>query len=107
MAFSARPRIALAALLLAALGACESTDGTGTSGSGSPKTAESGTKRGSAGGFSATLSAELTRQDPSLAATTPAPEAAPAPAAPAAAPTPGAPAAAMPAAPTPAAATPA
>lgn len=64
-------RVALAVLSLATF-ACDSWEG-GGSGSGAPKVAESGTRRGSAGGFSATLSAELVRQDPSLATTTPPP----------------------------------
>jgi hypothetical protein len=65
-----RNLVALAALSLAC-GACDSWDA--GSGSSAPKVAESGTKRGSASGFSATLAAELVRQDPALAQTTPPP----------------------------------
>ncbi|NVB79274.1 MAG: hypothetical protein HOV81_12805, partial [Kofleriaceae bacterium] len=69
-----RNLVAFAALSLA-LGACDSWDA--GSSSGAPKVAESGTKRGSASGFSATLAAELVRQDPALAQTTPPPAPAP------------------------------
>lgn len=66
------PTASLVGILLA-LAACDTQGGGG--GANGPKVAESGTKKGSAGGFSATLSAELAKQnvDPaSIAATAPA-----------------------------------
>lgn len=76
-------RIAIAHIALAALAACESTGGSG----GGAKVAESGTAKGSAGGFSAVMSSELARAgigEPTLAPPpAPAPEAAGSAAAPA------------------------
>jgi hypothetical protein len=61
---------------------CESTGGGSGAGSGSAKVAESGTKRGSAGGFSATLAQEMGPPEGSLGAAAP-PSLSPGPAAPA------------------------
>lgn len=70
--------LALAALLLLA---CDQQGGGTGSGSGvAARQSESGTRRGSAGGFSSTLSAELTKQgvEPAAVAGAPAPKPAPA-----------------------------
>jgi hypothetical protein len=54
-----------------ALVGCESTGGGAGSGTAGAKVAESGTKRGSAGGFSATLAKEMGAPEGSLGAAAP------------------------------------